>query len=229
MGMAIFTKSGLFDPASRGLSVGDTVDVIVVGGGQGGVSANSGYAGNGGSSSFGTEVTARGGGVATSGWAKNGGGFTFPAFGNDTGASIENSQRMYGSGAGYSAAYRAEKFHCGAAGWGAAGGYADSDKTGSAGEVIFGSVTLASLDKIPVTVGGGGGGGSYSYRGSGEGASGSDGTSSGGGAGGATNLASGGAGGYDMKPGGNAAADGNSDRYGLAGGGGAGGVVIVFW
>lgn len=229
MGMAIFTKSGLFDPASRGLSVGDTVDVIVVGGGQGGVASGAGYAGNGGSSSFGTEVTARGGGVVTSGWARNGGGFTFPAFGNDTGASEENSQRLYGSGNGYSAAYQASKWHYGAAGWGAGGGHADSDATGSAGEVIFGSVTLASLDKIPITVGGGGGGGSHSYYSSGRDASGADGTSSGGGAGGATNLATGGAGGYDMKPGENAVASGNSNQYGVAGGGGAGGVVIVFW
>ncbi len=229
MGMAIFTKSGFFDPTSRNLNVGDTVDVIVVGGGQGGVASGSGYAGNGGSSSFGTEVTARGGGTATSTWSTNGGGFTFPTFGYNTGASEENSQRLYGSGSGYSAAYQASKWHYGAAGWGAGGGHADSDATGSAGEVIFGSVTLTSLDKIPVTVGGGGGGGSHSYYSSGRDASGADGTSSGGGAGGATNLSTGGAGGYDMSPGGNAIASGNSSQYGIAGGGGAGGVVIVFW
>lgn len=37
MGLQIFTQSGVFDPAARGLHAGDTLDVICVGGGSSGV------------------------------------------------------------------------------------------------------------------------------------------------------------------------------------------------
>ena len=33
MGYVLFTKSGTFDPATYGLSIGDTINVVCVGGG----------------------------------------------------------------------------------------------------------------------------------------------------------------------------------------------------
>lgn len=69
MGMLIYESSGTFNPAAIGLSPGDTVNVICIGGGGGGGGAvhamygapKGGNGGNGGSSSFGAYVTSAGG------------------------------------------------------------------------------------------------------------------------------------------------------------------------
>jgi len=70
MGFKIFESSGVFNPVDCGLSIGDTINVIVVGGGgAGGASAVGGTAsgGAGGPSSFGNLVTALGGSGGTAG------------------------------------------------------------------------------------------------------------------------------------------------------------------
>ncbi|MCT4543480.1 MAG: hypothetical protein N4A63_08060, partial [Vallitalea sp.] len=59
MGMQMYVKSGTFNPNDYDLKVGDVLNIICVGGGQGG--ATSAYrGGNGASSSFGSFVTAYG-------------------------------------------------------------------------------------------------------------------------------------------------------------------------
>lgn len=67
MGFLLMTKTGSFNPANYGLTVGDLLNVIVVGGGGGGCGfANDSPTGSrgtsGGSSSFGSYFTASGGG-----------------------------------------------------------------------------------------------------------------------------------------------------------------------
>lgn len=61
MGFALFESSGTFKPASYGLVVGDTIQVVAVGGGKGGQGATNSESGaNGSASSFGSYVTAAG-------------------------------------------------------------------------------------------------------------------------------------------------------------------------
>lgn len=68
MGFALFESSGTFNPANYGLVVGDTIQVVAVGGGRGGNGSdyNSGevQGSNGGTSSFGSFVSAPGGNAA---------------------------------------------------------------------------------------------------------------------------------------------------------------------
>lgn len=63
MGFALFDQSGVFNPLDYGLSVGDRLEVMVVGGGGGGGATQSAQpqGGNGGPSSFGSYITALGG------------------------------------------------------------------------------------------------------------------------------------------------------------------------
>lgn len=52
MGMQIFEQSGTFDPKIHGLKIGDVLQIVCVGGGDGGLNsevANGGAAGSGGS------------------------------------------------------------------------------------------------------------------------------------------------------------------------------------
>ena len=68
MGFALFESSGTFNPANYGLVVGDTIQVVAVGGGRGGNGSdyNDGetLGSNGGTSSFGSFVSAPGGNAA---------------------------------------------------------------------------------------------------------------------------------------------------------------------
>ena len=68
MGFALFESSGTFNPANYGLVVGDTIQVVAVGGGKGGSGSdyNDGetLGSNGGTSSFGSFVSAPGGNAA---------------------------------------------------------------------------------------------------------------------------------------------------------------------
>lgn len=59
MGMVLFTQSGTFKPSDYGLSAGDALQIVCVGGGGAGGGASSGI--NGSASSFGSIVTAAGG------------------------------------------------------------------------------------------------------------------------------------------------------------------------
>ena len=65
MGFALYTKSGTFNPVTFGLSPGDQIYVVVVGGGGGGGlgynATESAPGGSGGTSSFGSYLTALGG------------------------------------------------------------------------------------------------------------------------------------------------------------------------
>jgi hypothetical protein len=68
MGFALFESSGTFNPASYGLVVGDTIQVVAVGGGKGGSGSDNNdgetLGSNGGTSSFGSFVSAPGGNAA---------------------------------------------------------------------------------------------------------------------------------------------------------------------
>lgn len=70
MGFALFESSGTFNPASYGLIVGDTIQVVAVGGGHGGngsdYSSGEVRGSNGGTSSFGSFVSAPGGNAVAS-------------------------------------------------------------------------------------------------------------------------------------------------------------------
>lgn len=70
MGFALFESSGTFNPANYGLVVGDTIQVVAVGGGRGGNGSDYDtgevHGSNGGTSSFGSFVSAPGGNAVAS-------------------------------------------------------------------------------------------------------------------------------------------------------------------
>lgn len=75
MGMKIFESSGTFSPSSYGLSAGDVVDVICVGGGSSGVTATgtgTSASVSGGTSSFGSTVSSANGITMAKGGAASG-------------------------------------------------------------------------------------------------------------------------------------------------------------
>lgn len=232
MGMKIFTKSGVFNPADYCLKAGDSVDLIVVGGGQGGNASVLGTVRTGGlgsASSFGDYLTANGGGPNAARWSTGNGGFILPPYGIADSRATGDFYGMF-FGAGCSASDNNKtvtQSHDGGNGYGASCG------SGVPGELKFGSVVLKTIDPVAVTVGGGGSGALCycAQNNTGIYLNGNDGTSSGGGevAETGTNTHSG-AGGYDNERGGDCALS-VSYTYGnaSAGGGGAGGVVIVFW
>lgn len=105
MGFALFEGSGTFNPAAYGLSVGDTLNIICVGGGGSGGTAQSNKAAangtTGGTSSFGSYISALGGsgglGTPPSTISKQG----FPTQGQYLGGCGMNvSSGNYGSVAG---------------------------------------------------------------------------------------------------------------------------------
>lgn len=236
MGMRIYDASGTFNPTEHGLKIGDEINIICVGGGQGGAGVGP-IGGAGAASSFGNIVTAKGGSANTGQYINpnlnqygggcggfilgsndwGGLGFSVPSSSPGGGSppagsagSIESHPLNKYQGVSYGGG-NSYSFGHGGGGYGAGGG-SHGTGGGSSGEVKYAVHRLGNLNNIPVSVGGGGGGGGA------QGQNGNPGTTSGGGAGspGAGN------GGYAGKGGGNATATSK-------GGGGAGGCVIVFW
>lgn len=233
MGMRIFTKSGIFNPTDYGLAAGDVVDLIVVGGGQGGnasvIGGDEKTGGLGAASSFGAYLTANGGGPDAARWGTGNGGFILPPYGiADSRATTEFYSMFFGAGCSTS-----DKNKTVTPSRDGGNGYGASCGSGVPGELKFGSVVLENSDPVAVTVGGAGSGAlCYKQQNStGTYLDGNDGTSSGGGetVGIGANIHSG-AGGYDNERGGDGVLKATYS-YGdaSAGGGGAGGIVIVFW
>lgn len=151
MGMVLFNKSGSFNPSSYGLSVGDLIQVVVVGGGGGGAALGSTQninvprAGNGGSSSFGSYLTAAGGA---------GGGPT------------RLTQGSYFGGYSATAEYSDNsRDYCVCAGGGAGGWHPYADIEGGHGQngfaiaytLAYSAVTPMVIIPAPIALAGGGG------------------------------------------------------------------------
>lgn len=166
MGLAIFTKSGTFNPATYGLRVGQLLQIVCVGGG------NSGQGGTGGSSS-----SMRGVGGA----AGNGGGSSSNENGGDSGLG-------YGAGGGGGASSTGKGGAGGAAGAVVFGEYVLTSLTPIAVTVGNGGSTSSAPDSSsygPINVGGDSSFGNYIVAKGGGGAPGGNGgTSCGGGGGG---------------------------------------------
>ena len=228
MGMVIFTKSGTFKPSDYSLRAGDTVNLVIVGGGQGGTAYDSSAGGNGATSSFGSFLTAAGGSSSSEIYSPGNGGFILPAYGIADSRGNEEFNGMFAGGGNGTTFSDTDSVIYGGNGYGAGGGGGSSSiNDGKPGEIKFGSAILTD-SSVAVSVGGGGGGGVHVYRSSGIDIAGTAGTTSNGGTGGYSDGIGGGMGGYNNKKG--------SDAYkisgsysGYAGGGGAGGCVIVFW
>ena len=70
MGMSLIVRDEVWYPAEHGLSVGDTIDVALVGGGgRGGINGNSTGTNSGGTTYFGSYASAKGGAGARGGYA----------------------------------------------------------------------------------------------------------------------------------------------------------------
>lgn len=128
MGYAFFDKSGNFNPLDYGLSVGDVINVICVGGGGGGASGyvSTSYGkngGTGGTTSFGSHCTALGG----SGGVAN---------------TTQATQGQYLGGHGHSGGYAAG---------GGAGGYIPGapDWGGNGQDGMYASVNAAIAVGVP--------------------------------------------------------------------------------
>ena len=109
MGFVIFENSGTFNPSSYGLSVGDSINIICVGGGEPGNSvslfANSSSAcvssisyGTGGASSFGSYLTAQGGSTSLKSGMGTGGSGSCGQGGGGAGGWLPGVQIFGGNG-----------------------------------------------------------------------------------------------------------------------------------
>ncbi|WP_027399092.1 hypothetical protein [Anaerovorax odorimutans] len=235
MGMKMFVASGVFNPADYGLKVGDMLDVICVGGGQGG-GHEPYYGGSGATSSFGNIVSAVGGSPNGGQYINDNtsnvggcGGFILGV--NDWGGlptsivagTYAPSRPSVGSAGANSPSHARNKYEGvsfgggntgygqGGGGYGAGGGGGSNYSGtygGNSGKVEYATHKLTTLVAITVSVGGGGAGASDH----GNGASGT--------------ITGGGIGDADAGNGGYNNVGGGDEAYG---GGGAGGCVIVFW
>lgn len=251
MGMAIFESSSNFNPANHGLKIGDEINIICVGGGQGGMhfyssadGSKAGDGGNGAASSFGNIVTAKGGSQTTGQYIKppnrniigGSGGFILGV--NDWGglANVDTGEQPAGSAGASDASKKSGKYdgykngggHTyttnGGNGYGAGGANLGGGGPGHSWKGgNSGEVVFKThkLTSLSTIAVSVGGGGGGGYANSVMGYAGKQGTTSGGGDGGYSSNAEYGKGGY----GGIRGAYGSS----VTGGGGAGGCVIVFW
>lgn len=143
MGFTIFESSGTFNPASYGLKAGDLLQIVCVGGGgqalQNERDGASGVGTTGGTSSFGSYVTALGG--SGSGFSSTG------TQGGGKGAPRSGLYQGGGGGGGYG----------GGGGGGCSSQYNRATYGANGGEIKMAAINLTSTSSIAVTVGAGGG------------------------------------------------------------------------